>query len=225
MTVTIREVVDDTLTILGEISGAGVEQYSDDILFNNCIRAFDLLFKKYAWDQYTDWFSLTLDGVTGKVTTAPFTNVRDAEDIISVRRDKSTTSLPILGQRLNPYSITGATPLFWKTLPVTDPDYKLKRFKIYPITATGIINVQARIYPKAQGVAWDWDDEMQFDLLLLSSATAYQALVSDETNAGAAEAQRLMMEARFADIKGQLADRPISSTSHPDIPNEWFVDR
>lgn len=222
MTVTIREVVDDALSVVGEISGAGVEAFSDDILFNNCVRGFDLLFKKYPWDQYTDWFSLTLDGVTGKITTTPFANVRDPEDIISVRRDKSIAPLPVLGQRQNPFNLTGTTSLFWKTLPATDADYKTKKFKVYPATATGIVNVQARIYPKATGVTWNWDDEMEFDKIMLVAATAYQALMSDETNNGAAETQRSMMEARFTDIKALLADHPISSSSQPDIPDQWF---
>jgi len=222
MGVTIRQVVDDALTVVGEVAGAGVQAFSEDILFNNCIRGFDLLFKKYPWDQYTDWFSLTLDGVTGKITTTPFANVRDPEDIISVRMDKSINPLPVLGQRQNPFNITGTTPRFWKTLVATDADYETKRFKIYPVTATGTINVQARIYPKATGVDWDWEDVMYLDKLMLVAATAYQALTSDETNPQAAEAQRLMMEARFSDIKALLADHPISSSSQPDIPDQWF---
>jgi hypothetical protein len=222
MTVTIRQVVDDALSVVGEVAGAGVQAFSEDILFDNCIRGFNLLFKKYPWDQYTDWFQLTLDGVTGKVTTTPFTNVIDPEDILSVRIDKSISPLPVLGQRQNPFNITGTTPRFWKALPATDADYETKRIIVYPKTATGLINVQARIYPRTLGQDWDWEDKMYLDKIMLVAATAYQSLISDETNSGAAEAQRLLMEARFTDIKAILADHPISSSSQPDIPDQWF---
>lgn len=222
MTVSIRTIVNDALTVIGEVAGAGVQQYSEDILMANCIRGFDLLFKKYPWEQYTDWFSLPLDGVNGKVTTNAFTNVRDPEDIIAVRVDKSTVNLPVLGSRQNPFQITGTTPRFWKSLPATDADYEGKRIVIYPKTATGTINVFARLYPKATGIDWAWDDNMHLDKLMLAQATAYQALVSDETNSGAAQAAQALMEARFADIKALLADRPIGTSSEPPIPNYWF---
>lgn len=222
MTVTIREVVDEATSVVGEVSGAGVQAYGDDIMFLNCVRGFNLLFKKYPWDQYLEWFQLTLDGVNGKITTTPFANVRDPEDIIAVRIDGAIRDLPVLGSRMNPYALTGTTARFWKSLPATDADYETKRFIIYPKTATGLINVHAKVYPKATGVEWDWEDKMHFDKDMLVAATAYQALVSDETNAGAAEAQRLMMEARFSDIKALLADRPLGSSSEPAIPNQWF---
>lgn len=224
MSATIREIVNDALTVIGEVSGAGTQTYSDDRMFADTIRIFDLLFKKRSWEQYRQWFQLTLDGVTGKVTTQAFTNVRDFEDFFSVHPDGQNNPLPILSKRLNPYTISGTTLLYWDSLPVTDPDYETKRLQFWPKTATGVINVSARVYPKATGTNWDWGDKIYLDKNMMVCGVAYITLSSDDLNAGQAEAQKAMMEQRYKDIEGQLADKPIAiNGSGPSFPTNWFT--
>lgn len=224
MSATIREIVDDALTIVGEVSGAGVQAYSDDRMFADCIRAFDLLFKKYRWDQFIAWTTLTLDGVTGKITTNDFTHVKDFEDMLAVHIAGESYPLPTLPLRVNPNTIKGNKPRYWASLPATAADYLTKRFVVYPITAIGNVDVSTSVYPIANGSDWDWTDVMQLDKAMLSHGVAFMTLSADETNAGAADAQRLLMEDKFATVKGLLSDRPIAIGSNgPRIPSEWFV--
>lgn len=223
MSATIREIVDDALTVVGEVSGAGTQSYSEDRMFADTIRAFNLLFKKYSWEQYREWFQLPLDGVLGIVTTDAFTNVRDFEDFHSVHPDGYQRPLPVLPKRLNPYTITGNTLQYWGSLPTTDTNYKLRRLQFWPKTAVGTVNILARVYPIATGEVWNWDDTMYLDKDMLVNGVAFMTLSSDDINASASDAQRQMMEMRFKDIINELGDKPISvDGSFPAVPNQWF---
>jgi len=157
---TIRAIVDDALTVIGEVSGAGVQTYSEDRMMADAIRSFNLLFKKYTWDQFTGWFRFQPDGILGLPQTDVFTNVRDFEDILGVYKDGSPTPLPILAKSTNPYAISGTDLQYWSSLPATDANYQNRRIRLWPnnYAATNFINVFARIYPKANGINWAWDD-------------------------------------------------------------------
>jgi hypothetical protein len=61
MSATVAQVRDDALTIIGEVAGTGVQTYSEDRVKRDVVRSFNLLFKKYNWDQYSDWLHLELD--------------------------------------------------------------------------------------------------------------------------------------------------------------------
>ena len=223
MSATIRQIVDDALTVVGEVSGAGVQAYSEDRMFGDTIRAFNMLFKKYAWDQYIDWFTLVLDGATGKITTDAFTHVRDFEDIMSVHRAGQAPALPVAPKGLNPNILNGTSVLYWSALPATDAAYDLKKIRMLPRTATGSIDVCARVYPKANTVAWSWTDVMHLDKDMIVHGVAFLTLLADETNSSAAEGQRMLMEARFTDIKAILADKPLAAGgSNTGLPMEWF---
>ena len=225
MSATIREIVNDALTVIGEVSGAGTQTYSDDRMFADTIRIFNLLFKKRSWEQYRQWFQLTLDGTTGKITTDAFTNVRDFEDFYSVHPDGIQNPMPVLPRRLNPFTLgTGTTLMYWDSLPVTDTSYAKKRLQFWPKTSTGKINVQARVYPKTVTENWDWADTMYLDKDMMVCGVAYITLSSDDLNAGQAEAQKAMMEQRYKDIEAQLSDKPISiDGSGANIPTQWFT--
>lgn len=224
MSATIRDIVNDALTVIGEVSGAGTQTYSEDRMFHDTIRAFNLLFKKYSWDQYRQWFQLALDGVTGQITTDAFTNVRDFEDFYSVHPDQQQAPLPVLPKRLNPFSIPAGNAIaYWSSLSVTDANYTKRRLQFWPKTATGLINVLARVYPIATGSAWDWTTPIYLDQDMMVNGVAYLTLSSDDLNSGAADAQREMMEMRFKDIIAALGDKPISITGNSGIPMQWFT--
>lgn len=224
MSATIRQIVDAALPAIGEVAGEGVNTFSDDKLMADAVAAFDLLFKKCYWPQYTTWFQVTLDGVTGKITTDAFTSVRDFEDIYAVHRDGENYPMPILAKKVNPYAITGTRPLYWTSLPPTDANYRDRKILTYPLVATGMLNVQARVYPVANTDAITWNTVINLDKQMMVDGTAYFALSSDETNGSAAELKKQMMEMRYRDIRGSLADHPIPvSGTGANVPYEWFV--
>lgn len=225
MTATVREIVDEALTVMREVSGTGVQQFTEDMLLADAVRAFDLLFKRYPWDQYCQWFRGELDGTVGMLDADVFDDtdsyVRDFEDFISVHRDEESKPLPILG-RVNPYILSGTKVLYWTSLPVTHANYAARRLRFYPATATGFVNIRARVYPVT--TLWTWDDEMHLDKAMLSAATAYYALVGDDLNPGAAAAAMASADQRFRDIMANLANHPIEIRGGSSVPpTQWFI--
>lgn len=226
MTNTVRNLVDDSLAYIGEVAGAGVQQYSEDRVREGVIRGFDMLFKRRRWENYRKWFRLQLDGTTGKFTTDDLENIRDFEDFIGIYRDAEATPLAIMPTNLNPYTMTGSStrPLFWTSLYVADADYLTKRLQFYPVTATGFINVFAMVYPLDPiEETWDWEDIMYLDNQLLVYAASIEVMASDDMNANAVTVAQSKMEARFKDVIGTRGDFPIPIRSNVAIPNQWTI--
>lgn len=225
MSATIRVIVDEALSIIGEVAGTGVQAYADDKLMKDAIRAFNLIFKKRFWEQYSGWTTVVLDGTTGKITTDAFSEVVDFEDFAAVHRDTVAVPLYKMPLSLNPSLITGTVPLYWTSLRVTDANYDGRKLQIFPITATGSLNVYARFYPlESPAIAWDWEDIMYLDKDLLVYSTAFMSLVGDALNPEAAKVAQGLMEGRYKDIQAGLANHAISLRTEPRIPNQWMTD-
>jgi hypothetical protein len=203
--------VNAALTVVGEVAGPGVQVYEDDRMFADAVRAFNMMFKKYNWPQYLRWYSVVLDGVTGKPTTGPFEQVKDFEDFIAVHRNQETLRLPIAPTRLNPYAFgNGSLALYWTSLIATDADYVLKKIKIYPATSIGSINVLAKEYPLVPpATQFEWTTTFFLDKDMLVYATAFMTLSGDDLNAGAADVVRNLMEMKYKDVLAALSSHPI----------------
>lgn len=224
MSATIREIVDGALTVVGEVSGAGVQQYEDDRMKADAIRGFNMMFKKYEWQQYMQWSTIVLDGVLGIPTTGPFAQVKDFEDFVSVHRDGESMRLPILSGRINPSSlaVSGTRVLFWTSMNSVNPLYDLRKLQVYPITSTGNLNVLAKYYPLVPpATQFDWGDRFYLDQDMLTYATAYMTLAMDDLNAGAADVVRNLMEMKYKDVMAALAKHPIPVSGNSTIPNYW----
>jgi hypothetical protein len=225
----VREIVTDAQELIGEVPGAGAQTYGDDRMFRDCIRVFNMFHKKYPWEQYTSWTECALDGATGKITVDAFQQLKDFEDILAVFPNKSNFQIPILDRRRNPLSLTGSAGLFWTSLPTTDPDYQFKRLKIIPPSATSSIVVFWRHYPRTFDTSgkmsgWRWDDVMDLDEDMLTHATAWMTLSSDDINSNAAQDQQNLADDRFQEITAALARRKMTpSPSGASIPNQWYV--
>jgi hypothetical protein len=220
---TIREIVDGALTVVGEVTGPGVQTYEEPRMLDEAVRAFNMMFKKYTWEQYLKWFTVTLDGVTGTITTNAFASVLDFEDFIGVHRDGEDGRLPIAPKRINPFSLGngGTQVLWWTSLNATDPNYVGRKLQFYPFTAVGKLNILARVYPVTPPTTLDFDDTLYLDKDMLVYATAFMTLSGDDLNAGAAEVARNLMEMKYKDVTAQLANHPLPVYSGTNIPRYW----
>jgi len=225
MSATIREVVDSATVLIGEVAGVGVQQFDDDVLYAHAIRAFDLLWKKYHWPQFREWRRVELDGVTGKFITNDFDDIRDFEDFVAVHIDAEPQGLPTLNKATNPYTLgTGTRPKLWTSLPIIDTDYDDKRLLIYPLTATGFLNVCVRIYPVIPpAINWGWDDTMHLDKNMLVYGTGYMALVGSAMNGEGAEMCKGLMQMTFDNVTNGLGNQPIAIEHQDSVPDQWFV--
>lgn len=228
MPATIREIVDDALEFVGEVAGVGTQQFAEDRMFNDAVRAFNMLFKKYDWHQFRTWFRLSLDGVLGQVTTDDLWPVRDFEDFVAVYRDGETCPVPVLPKQTNPFMLKGALVRYWTSLHSTNANYVKRKLLFYPVASIGFVNILAKIYPlvpvdPAIVPQWDWNDTMDLDRDMLVYATAFITLVGDDLNASAADMAKTLMEGRFSDITAKLGSHAIPLTGASPIPNQWFM--
>jgi len=223
---TIRQVADDALAFAGSLTGAGSQHYTDDRMIGNVTRAFNLLFKKYYWHPYREWFQVTLDGVTGTITTDVFGSILDFEDVISVHIDGYQNPLPILPFSKNPFALGASTgvPRYYTALQATNPNYEEKKLLFYPLTATGLVNVHARIHPRPDG-AWEEEDEMFLDKDMLMYGAAYMEFIADDSNPAAATTCQNLMEMKFKDIMNSFASQPIPIEGDASIPDRWIEGR
>ena len=223
MSATIRDIVNEALTVVGEVSGPGVQAYEDDRMKQDAVRAFNMVFKKYYWHQYLQWFRVTLDGTTGKTVTSPFAQVKDFEDFVAVHAKGCSGRLPIAPTKLNPFTLgSGTTVTYWTSLNATDPQYEGKKLLFYPQSSIGDVDVLARVYPLKPGaIQFDWQDVFYLDKDMLVYATAFMTLSGDDLNAGAADIVRNLMEMKYKDIIAQLANHPIPISSDANIPFYW----
>jgi len=138
MSVTIQQIVQDALGILGEVTGVGTQLYSEPRMIKDAGRAFNMLFKKHWWKQYTTWQSCVLDGVTGTVVPpTSFINVIDFDDFAAVHRDKENASLPTLPEAVNPFTVSGTIPRFWTSLNQGHASFATKKIQIVPVASIG----------------------------------------------------------------------------------------
>ena len=224
MSATIREIVNQALTVVGEATGPGVQVYEDDRMKADAIRAFNMMFKKYPWQQYLAWFDVELDGLTGVTTTSPFEQVKDFEDFIAVHRGGETSRLPIAPTRMNPNTLAsgGTQVMFWTSMNATNPLYAKKKLQFYPFKSIGRIDVLAKVYPLKPGqIQFDWADVLYLDTDMLVYATAFMTLAGDDLNASAAEVARNMMEMKYRDIMAALGNHPIPIHTDSSIPRTW----
>lgn len=224
MSATIRQIVDDSTELIGEVAGVGVQQFDDDVLFRHTIRAFNLLFKKTHWENYREWFTVTLNGTTGIITTDAFEQVIDFDDFIAVHVAGERNPLPTLSKNINPNTITGTRPRCYTSLSVRDVNYAKRKLKIYPVTSVGSLNVHARVYPVAPpALDWDWEDPIHLDKDMLVYATSFMALIGNSLNPDSANVCKELMEMKFNVVTAGLSGQPIPIEGDTTVPQEWFV--
>lgn len=225
MPATFRQIVDDAQVLIGEVSGVGTQEFSDDRMFADAIRGFNTMFKKCFWHPYRSWVTVVLDGVLGIPTTDAFTQVIDFDDIRFVHRAGEVTSLPILTEATNPNTITGTRARFWTSLNATNANYAGRKLQIYPLASIGSIDVMVRKYPlTAPATEFDWQDIIYLDRDLLVYATAFMTLMGDGLNSEAAGVVKALLDGRYVDITSGLANHRINiDNNNVAVPLDWRV--
>jgi hypothetical protein len=220
---TVQQLVDDALTIIGEVAGSGVQTYSEDRIMRDVVRSFNLLFKKHAWPQYAKWIHLELDGTTGVITTDDLEAVKDFEDFISVNPDGKDVNLPIMPAGINPFRLTtGTDPLYWTSLHASHVNYAKRKLQIYPITATGAIDVNAKFYPIESAINdWSFDSTIELDRDMVAYGAAFMTLAADDLNPQGAGVAQQMMEMRYRDIMSAVSSHRIPIRARSSIPTSW----
>ena len=189
------------------VAGTGVQIYAEDRIAEMVQHKFDTLFDEVFWPHLCAWSQWTLDETLG-VVTADLTDLIDrVDDIQVIFPENSNTALTKLsGTTLNPFQLSGTTPIHFDALGPDVDNVTEKVFHVWPKAATGGIVVRYRIRPSTYVAA----DEVNFDDQVLILGAAYDYLEDDGTNPGATAKMLGLFEARVKQLKSNYNNAPIA---------------
>lgn len=214
---TFGSLIEGVQTRLSEVVGTAANLYSEEMLGAYVQDAFDLVFDKVWVPEYVVYLERTLDGSTGQVTvdiadTTAAEYIAFFKDIRTVFPDNSDKVLPLLPTRINPFELIGSYPRY------VSPLAGNKLIKIWPVASTGKIHIIGRQRP----LAFDTDDTVKMDRLLLTLGACWLAMESDSTSPGAAEMFQRLYTNRFETEMSNYQNLPLELAPHSiSYPTQW----
>lgn len=221
---TLNQAVQETIKRLSEVPGTSVQVYAEDHILGLLNSAFKFIRMHADWPELMQWYTRTLDGATGKITSA-IPNVIGPKDLRVVMPSGSSVPLPYLPTLGNPFRLTGTAPMYVQLLgPVDDPfdaNGNKELFRIWPLTATGDVVLQVK--HNKDWVATDGDTELWID----DEALILHACTREAIGDGANPAAQADFAQAFGDRLKQLTRDnhvlPVAVGSGGfSTPTEWF---
>lgn len=195
------------------VTGTSVQLYAEDRVASYVQQAFDFVFDEMWWPKYMQWFTRTLDGTLG-VTTVTLSTIKRFEDIRNIYLDGRRVPIPELQGELNPFELTGDTPLYYSVHEDSD-----RLIQFWPKAATGTVYIHARVKPDE----FSAQDVPNMDRTLLVNAAAWDYSSDDGTNPGAVQKFQQKFERRLQQLKTNTSRRPIEADPRfREFPTEWF---
>lgn len=204
------------------VAGSGVQIYSEDRIAEMIQHKFDVLFEEAFWPQFCTWYTWTLDETLGIVTTDLTEILKRYEDIQVIFPDASNTALTkVSSLTLNPFTLSGTTPIHYESLGPGDTNKTTRVFQIWPKASTGDIIARVRTKPDT----FVSTDEVDFDDQALILGATFDYLEDDGTNPNATQKFQLLFEARVKQLKNTFNSAPISLDPVTSLPQTFsFVE-
>lgn len=192
MSLTLEETITEVETLLHQVAGPSVQKYSGPIIAKKIQDAFNALFTNDWWPQFRWWQTQTLDGSTGFATNASeFSSWTDIKNIFPSTETRRLSQLP---DPMNPFLLTGTTPMF------VEPQAGTKLFRIWPLASVGTIYVQGRKKPANFALT----ETIDFDEMCLQHLAAWMYATADGNNPAYAELLQTVYESRLKQLKGEM---------------------
>lgn len=214
-TKTLQDLITDTERMLYQSAGPAVQVYSQDVLAQKLNQAFTRCFEAKFWPQFNVRETRTLNGTTGKTTTA-FTSITDWMDVDRVFKQYSATPIPVMPRSFNALDIPAGSVKF------IDPANDATLFTAYPLTATDQISVVGRSRPTHSG-NFNLSDNVPFDYLALEYHAAWEYAIDDASNAALAAKFQALFDSRMEQLEElNFPDFVALSPRSGVIPMEWY---
>ena len=207
---------------IGEVSGTGVQEFSEDNIDDYIQEIFNFLFKKRFWPHLTEWGSFVLNGSTG-VSTSDLGGDGGVElwsDFRVLLRENEDKPIPILPSGINPNRLTGTNAAYFEPLPISHANYEERLVRILPITAAGTIEFHARRRP----TNFADNDEIPFDEDTIILGASWLYADSEDINPGAATTLKEMFNNTYEDLvamEGDAATESPYGQVHASILTDW----
>lgn len=210
---TMSALIIDVQEALSQVSGTDVQTYAEDKIQRKLQEGFNMVRRRAWWPHLMEWRQYTLDGSTG-TTTADIDDVQGCEDIRVVFEGGTNRQLRLVPGEVNPYTLTGTRPRFYAALAQTNA----RRIKVYPITATGTLDMHVRPFEATFIPA----DTVPFDADCLVNYAAWNYATDDGTVVGQIGKFQALFESTLAELLKELLNAPISLNPYmKQTETEW----
>ena len=118
---------------------------------------------------------------------------------------------------INPFTITGQTPVSYDALGPGDANKVSRVFRIWPLVSNSDLVVRVRTKPDA----FVGSDTIDFDEQALILGATYDYLEDDGTNSNATQKFQNLFESRVNQLVDNLNSAPISLDGVTTLPNTF----
>jgi len=199
--------------MLYQAAGVNTQVYAQNVIMQKLQHAFDHCFTAKFWPSFVRREARILDGITGK-PTVPFSLIREWKDVSDVFRANSQHPLTVMPLSYNLLDLgDGAIPRF------LEPTADATLFTVYPLGSTGSIVVVGRERPILE---FTNTDIVPFDYMALCYFAAWDYLVDDASNAGAAAKMQGLFDSRMKALEDAEFDNVVLLNPRSEqIPSQW----
>lgn len=192
---TCQEIVQDVILEAGLVTGSSVQTYTEPTVIQAVNRMFQFLWNKQKWSHLWDWQTGTVDGSTGKLTTA-LTGVTDYTDIGAIRYNDRSERAVVESTNTEHLRVVGGDALYYTVLPWDDDDAETKFLKFWPIASTTELAIHCGHKPNRFVGA---SEKVPFDRDIITLGTLWYSIAADGLNPSAAEVAQGMFDLAFTD--------------------------
>jgi hypothetical protein len=220
MQTTVQDIVSDVITELSQVPGVATQLYSAGIIRQFVQDAFLLEFEDMWWPDYMTYFTVALDGTTGRISSdliGPLGPISEYGDIAFVWPEGDNRRLQELPPGVNPTTLTGGGLRF------ISPDYTTanRPLRAWPSESAGNIVIWARQRPKLPLAE---ADTVNLDRLLLTYGAAWMYCVDDGTVPAQVTKYEMLAVKRRVQVKSRYAQQPLPlDARQSQIPGEWWM--
>lgn len=195
---------------LRQVQGTQTQLYSETVIGSYIQEGYEILRKETWWPWLMRRASGTLDGTTGKVTGTPWTTIglADFEDIRAVWLDSYQQRMSMVGEDVNPSTLTGQQyARYVEPLSVFDDPTSNYLFRVLPVLTTGTVYVWARCDPV--GLFSTPTVVVPMNRFLLQNYAMWRYMTDDGSNPGASSAALQAYEKLKDQELQKVNDQPI----------------
>lgn len=213
---TLNNLIQRTILMLSQVPGTSTQTYAEDRIAEMLINSFFTLSRMRWWKHQMRWEEKTLDGTAGLVT-ANFNPVCEFRDVERVCPDGSARPLSVLPTEANPYALSGTAPRYIEDYTSTSAT---KIFRVWPVTATGDVQVRRRVLPLRSEIISDYTLPFHDNALLYKACWEYSE--DDGANPGQTAKFQGLFQAEWKSLTMDEVDKPIELDPRMgSFPNEW----
>lgn len=213
---TVTQITQAVLNKIGLVSGTGVQSYTEPQIETAVQDAFLMLFRKRFWEHLSDWYTYSLDGVNGVVTTDLTTILKSHEDVKEIYDAESDRRI-VKGFDRDFARVNGSNALYYSALKYGTPNFTTRVLQFWPKTSLGSVSMYIRTCPDP----FIATSIVPFPADIIEWATTWLMLETDGMNPGNAAKAQGMFQMTYSDYVSSISDGVVGHGANRNAYTVW----